>query len=52
MPVLLLLQASSLLSLCKHNEVFTGVAFCGESNDDVAAVSYDTEMIHIWKLRQ
>lgn len=49
--VLLVLQASCLFSVCKRTEVFTGVVFCGDSNNDVAAVSYDTEMMHIWKMR-
>jgi len=46
---LLLSQATCLLSTCTLHELLTGVAFCGESCDDVAAVAYDSEALLIWK---
>lgn len=46
----LCLQAACLHSACSLHDVLTGVAFCGDSNDDVAAVAYDTEALLLWRL--
>eukprot|EP00877_Chromochloris_zofingiensis_P008531 jgi/Chrzof1/3931/Cz13g13240.t1 len=42
-------QVSNLFSVCCLHAALTGVAFCGKSNDDIAAVAYDTDEISIWK---
>jgi hypothetical protein len=39
------LQAACLLSVCSLHDVLTGVAFCGDASDDIAAVAYDVEAL-------
>jgi hypothetical protein len=43
------MQAACLMSVCSLHDVLTGVAFCGEASDDVAAVAYDVEALLLWK---
>jgi hypothetical protein len=42
-------QAACLLSCCSLHDVLTGVQFCGQDNDDVAAVAYDTDALMVWR---
>eukprot|EP00879_Flechtneria_rotunda_P025816 GHRR01027463.1.p1 GENE.GHRR01027463.1~~GHRR01027463.1.p1 ORF type:complete len:249 (+),score=58.24 GHRR01027463.1:1131-1877(+) len=42
-------KAACLLSVCKFNEVLTGVAFCGKDSDDVAVVAYDVDGLTVWR---
>lgn len=49
MRLCLLLQAACLLSACSLHDVLTGVAFCGQDNDDVAAVAYDADALVLWR---
>eukprot|EP00775_Hariotina_reticulata_P011426 gene11426-11572_t len=42
-------KANCLLSTCSLHEVLTGVAFCGEAYNDVAAVAYDSDVLLMWK---
>jgi hypothetical protein len=44
----LTLQAANLLSVCWLNALMTGVAFCGEDSNDVAAVAYDQDELAVW----
>lgn len=44
-----LLQVQNVLSMCCYNSQLTGVAFCGEHCNKLAAVAYDSDELHIWK---
>jgi hypothetical protein len=37
------------MSACSLHDVLTGVAFCGQENDDVAAVAYDADALVLWR---
>lgn len=41
-------EVGPLLSVCWEAVVITGVAFCGKSFDDVAAIGYDNEELRIY----
>lgn len=43
------LQAACLLSACSLNDVLTGITFCGQDNNDVAAVAYDADALVMWR---
>jgi hypothetical protein len=43
------LQVQNVLSRCCYNSLLTGVAFCGERSQHLAAISYDTDELHVWK---
>jgi hypothetical protein len=43
------LQAACLLSACSLNDVLTGITFCGQDNNDVAAVAYDSDALVMWR---
>lgn len=42
-------KAACLMSACSLHDVLTGVTFCGEENDDVAAVAYDADALVLWR---
>jgi hypothetical protein len=42
-------QTTSLLSTVWMHATVTGVAFCGPTFDDVAAVAYDTDELQLYK---
>jgi len=43
------LQAACLLSACSLHDVLTGVTFCGQDNNAVAAVAYDADALITWR---
>jgi hypothetical protein len=44
-------QVTCALSACVLNTPLTGVAFCGADCDDVAAVAYDCDELHVFRYR-